>query len=179
MDEPLTVIDPDPKFRLRRKLKEINEQYKLTLIYVTYDQNEATTFAEQIVVMDKGKIGQVGAPKDLFKKLETTFAGYFTGSPAMNTFTCEVVSKDEVLFCGAKFKTSSYFRSVAQSSEVRMGIRLEFIQITLEKSENSIPAIIKMVDDCGNFKLKLAQCENFEIKVKVNRKISIKQETNH
>ena len=107
MDGPFKVIDPDLKFRLRRKLKEINEQYKLTLIYVTYDQNEATTFAEQIVVMDKGKIGQVGAPKDLFKKLETTFAGYFTGSPAMNIFTCEVVSKDEVLFCGAKFKTSS------------------------------------------------------------------------
>ena len=57
MDEPLTVIDPDLKFRLRRKLKEINEQYKLALIYVTYDQNEAITFAEQIVVMDKRKIG--------------------------------------------------------------------------------------------------------------------------
>ena len=94
MDEPLTVIDPDLKFRLRRKLKEINEQYKLTLIYVTYDQSEAITFAEQIVVMDKGKIGQVGTPKDLFKKLETTFAVYFTGSPAMNLFTCEVASED-------------------------------------------------------------------------------------
>ena len=81
MDEPLTVIDPDLKFRLRRKLKEINEQYKLTLIYVTYDQNEATTFAEKIVVMDKGKIGQVGAPKDLFKKLETMFAGTLQAHP--------------------------------------------------------------------------------------------------
>lgn len=168
MDEPLTVIDPDLKFRLRRKLKEINEQYKLTLIYVTYDQSEAITFAEQIVVMDKGKIGQVGTPKDLFKKLETTFAVYFTGSPAMNLFTCEVASEDKVLFCGAKFKTSSYFRSVAQSSEVQMGIRSDFIQVALEKSENTIPAVIKMVDDCGNFKLKLAQCENFEIKIKVN-----------
>ena len=168
MDEPLTVIDPDLKFRLRRKLKEINEQYKLTLIYVTYDQSEAITFAEQIVVMDKGKIGQVGTPKDLFKKLETTFAVYFTGSPTMNLFTCEVASEDKVLFCGAKFKTSSYFRSVAQSSEVQMGIRSDFIQVALEKSENTIPAIIKMVDDCGNFKLKLAQCENFEIKIKVN-----------
>ena len=168
MDEPLTVIDPDLKFRLRRKLKEINEQYKLTLIYVTYDQSEAITFAEQIVVMDKGKIGQVGTPKDLFKKLETTFAVYFTGSPAMNLFTCEVASEDKVLFCGAKFKTSSYFRSVAQSSEVQMGIRSDFIQVALEKSENTIPVIIKMLEDCGNFKLKLTQCENFEIKTKVN-----------
>ena len=97
-DEPLTVIDPDLKFRLRRKLKEINEKYKLTLIYVTHDQNEAMTFAEQIVVMDRGKIVQVGTPRDLFEKPETTFVGYFIGSPAMNLFSCEVASEDEVLF---------------------------------------------------------------------------------
>ena len=97
-DEPLTVIDPDLKFRLRRKLKEINEKYKLTLIYVTDDQNEAMTFAEQIVVMDRGKIVQVGTPRDLCEKPETTFVGYFIGSPAMNLFSCEVASEDEVLF---------------------------------------------------------------------------------
>ncbi len=83
MDEPLTVIDPDLKFRLRRKLKEINEKYKLTLIYVTHDQNEAMTFAEQIVVMDKGKIVQVGTPRDLFEKPETTFCG------VLYRFTCD------------------------------------------------------------------------------------------
>ena len=54
MDEPLTVIDPDLKFRLRRSLKEINEQYKTTLVYVTHDQNEAMTFADNIIVMDQG-----------------------------------------------------------------------------------------------------------------------------
>ena len=49
MDEPLTVIDPDLKFKLRRKLKEINSKYKTTLIYVTHDQNEAMTFAEKLL----------------------------------------------------------------------------------------------------------------------------------
>ena len=56
MDEPLTVIDPDLKFRLRRKLKEINAKYKTTLIYVTHDQNEAMTFADNIIVMDEGEV---------------------------------------------------------------------------------------------------------------------------
>ena len=60
MDEPLTVIDPDLKFRLRRKLKEINQKYQSTLIYVTHDQNEAMTFAENIIVMDDGEIVQSG-----------------------------------------------------------------------------------------------------------------------
>ena len=77
MDEPLTVIDPDLKFRLRRNLKEINEQYKTTLVYVTHDQNEAMTFADNIIVMDQGEIVQVGLPKDLFERPKTTFVGYF------------------------------------------------------------------------------------------------------
>ena len=86
MDEPLTVIDPDLKFRLRRNLKEINEEYKTTLVYVTHDQNEAMTFADNIIVMDQGEIVQVGLPKDLFERPKTTFVGYFIGSPAMNLF---------------------------------------------------------------------------------------------
>ncbi len=61
MDEPLTVIDPDLKFRLRRKLKEINDKYKTTLIYVTHDQNEAMTFADNIIVMDQGEVVQAGS----------------------------------------------------------------------------------------------------------------------
>ena len=56
MDEPLTVIDPDLKFRLRRNLKEINEKYKTTLVYVTHDQNEAMTFADNIIVMSEGRL---------------------------------------------------------------------------------------------------------------------------
>ena len=68
MDEPLTVIDPDLKFRLRRKLKEINQKYQSTLIYVTHDQNEAMTFAENIIVMDEGEIVQVGSPAELFDR---------------------------------------------------------------------------------------------------------------
>ncbi|MDA9121556.1 ABC transporter ATP-binding protein, partial [Candidatus Pelagibacter sp.] len=83
MDEPLTVIDPDLKFKLRRNLKEINEQYKTTLVYVTHDQNEAMTFADNIIVMSEGEVVQTGTPKELFERPKTTFVGYFIGSPAM------------------------------------------------------------------------------------------------
>ena len=62
MDEPLTVIDPQLKFEIRRKLKRINELYGLTMIYVTHDQNEAMTFADTIVVMNDGKLIQSGTP---------------------------------------------------------------------------------------------------------------------
>ena len=81
MDEPLTVIDPDLKFRLRRKLKEINQKYRSTLIYVTHDQNEAMTFAENIIVMDQINIVQAGTSSELFDRPKTTFVGYFIGAP--------------------------------------------------------------------------------------------------
>ena len=60
-DEPLTVIDPHLKWQLRRKLKQIHQELRLTLIYVTHDQVEALTFAEQVVVMTRGRAVQVGS----------------------------------------------------------------------------------------------------------------------
>ena len=91
MDEPLTVIDPQLKFEIRRKLKRINELYGLTMIYVTHDQTEAMTFADTIVVMNDGELIQSGTPQELYDRPETTYVGYFIGSPAMNFIPCTPV----------------------------------------------------------------------------------------
>jgi glycerol transport system ATP-binding protein len=89
-DEPLTVIDPHLKWHLRRKLKQIHHELKLTLIYVTHDQVEALTFAEQVVVMTRGKVVQVGTAADLFERPSHTFVGHFIGSPGMNFLPAHV-----------------------------------------------------------------------------------------
>ncbi len=83
-DEPLTVIDPHLKWQLRRKLKQIHHELKLTLIYVTHDQVEALTFADKVVVMSRGRVMQLGTPDALFEKPAHTFVGHFIGSPGMN-----------------------------------------------------------------------------------------------
>ena len=83
-DEPLTVIDPHLKWQLRRKLKQIHHELKLTLIYVTHDQVEALTFADQVVVMTRGRAVQMGSASDLFERPQHTFVGHFIGSPGMN-----------------------------------------------------------------------------------------------
>ena len=81
-DEPLTVIDPHLKWQLRRKLKQIHHELKLTLIYVTHDQVEALTFADQVVVMTRGRVGaDRHVRQDLFERPAHTFVGYFIGSP--------------------------------------------------------------------------------------------------
>jgi glycerol transport system ATP-binding protein len=74
-DEPLTVIDPHLKWLLRRKLKEIHHELKLSLIYVTHDQIEALTFADQVVVMTEGEVVQIGSAQQLFEEPAQTFVG--------------------------------------------------------------------------------------------------------
>jgi glycerol transport system ATP-binding protein len=74
-DEPLTVIDPHLKWQLRRKLKQIHHELKLTLIYVTHDQVEALTFADQVVVMTRGRAVQLGTPRCAVRKARAHLRG--------------------------------------------------------------------------------------------------------
>ena len=175
MDEPLTVIDPDLKFRLRRNLKEINEQYKTTLVYVTHDQNEAMTFADNIIVMDQGEIVQVGLPKELFEKPKTTFVGYFIGSPAMNLFNSKVSSDYSIEFNNLLINTKTNLSKIKEK-EIKFGIRSEFIKIAKDQKENLIDAKVSRVEDFGNFKLITGRVGDFEIKSKVERETSISSE---
>ena len=168
MDEPLTVIDPDLKFRLRRNLKEINEQYKTTLVYVTHDQNEAMTFADNIIVMSEGEVVQTGSPKDLFERPNTTFVGYFIGSPAMNLFESEVASETEVKIGDIKIKTNTNLSKV-KNKNIKLGIRSEFIDLADKEGNNTVKAKVQKVEDFGNFILLTATMKNFTIKSKIER----------
>src|SRR2546429_3168301 len=83
-DEPLTVIDPELQWQLRSKLKALHRRLDLTMIYVTHDQTEALTFADQVMVMLEGAVVQTGTPEELFEHPAHTFVGHFIGSPGVN-----------------------------------------------------------------------------------------------
>ena len=153
-DEPLTVIDPHLKWHLRRKLKEIHEQLKLTLIYVTHDQMEALTFAEKVVVMLEGEIVQIGTPQDLFENPEHTFVGYFIGSPGMNFLTC-TLEGNVAQVDGARIpldeKTAVLGRNVR--GKLELGIRPMYLEVSSERVENGVLAKVKAVEDQGSHKI--------------------------
>ena len=172
MDEPLTVIDPDLKFRLRRNLKEINEQYKTTLVYVTHDQNEAMTFADNIIVMSEGEVVQTGSPKELFERPNTTFVGYFIGSPAMNLFESEPSSNDSVKINNTLIKTNTNL-SKLKTKNIKLGIRSEFIKIAQNQNENLVDVNVEKVEDLGNYKFITARMGSITIKSKVTRETEI------
>lgn len=90
MDEPLSNLDAKLRAEMRIELRSIQKQLGLTVVYVTHDQVEAMTMADQIIVMNGGLIEQVGTPEDIYARPETTFTAGFIGTPPMNLFPAPV-----------------------------------------------------------------------------------------
>ena len=134
LDEPLTVIDPQMKFMLRRKLREINRQTGMTMILVTHDQSEAMSFADEIVVMKDGLLQQSGTPEELFSRPQNDFVGYFIGSPPMNMITLE---PNLGLLCTAALNLTKPLPLESNATLYQMGIRPEHI-VMAAKETNSI-----------------------------------------
>jgi glycerol transport system ATP-binding protein len=145
-DEPLTVIDPHLKWLLRRKLKQIHQELRLSLIYVTHDQTEAMTFADRIVVMTHGEIVQEAAPEELFERPAHRFVGFFIGSPGMNFIP--VQGRDgRVWLDGVPLSTRS--RATPASGTVLLGVRPEQVEARTGPGENCVPARLIDVKDLG------------------------------
>lgn len=141
-DEPLTVIDPHLKWKLRSKLKELHQRVRATMIYVTHDQTEALTFADQVVVMQDGQVVQSGTPVELFDRPQHTFVGHFIGSPGMNVLPCDV--KDGRASIGGHDVDLEGAVS-AGSGVTEIGIRPEYVTL----SESGLPATVRKVSDLG------------------------------
>jgi glycerol transport system ATP-binding protein len=154
-DEPLTVIDPHLKWKLRRKLKQIHEQFNLTMIYVTHDQLEASTFADKIAVMHAGQIVQFGTPRELFERPRHTFVGFFIGSPGMNLI--EVRAEAGGVAFGDVYLplAPGVLRRLPALSGKRLhvGIRPEFVQVAAEPREGMLIAEVEHLEDLGTYKI--------------------------
>lgn len=127
-DEPLTVIDPQLKWELRSQLKYLHKQFGFTMIYVTHDQTEALTFADEVIVLYEGEIVQVGTPEALFERPEHTFVGYFIGSPGMNIAPCELQGSKAIVE-GYEIALGSTYEKQAASSKIEVGIRPEHLSL--------------------------------------------------
>ncbi|WP_170604948.1 ABC transporter ATP-binding protein [Ruegeria arenilitoris] len=92
-DEPLSNLDAKLRIQMRAEIRELHQRLATTTIYVTHDQIEAMTMADQIVVMNSGNIEQIGAPLELYDRPANTFVAGFIGAPSMN-FLDAVVSKN-------------------------------------------------------------------------------------
>lgn len=145
-DEPLTVIDPHLKWQLRRKLKQIHHELKLTLIYVTHDQVEALTFAEQVVVMTRGRAVQVGSAADLFERPRHTFVGHFIGSPGMNFLPAQM--DEQGLKVGGMPLPLLAGRTLPLG-DIKLGVRPEYLSLVSADTTGALPMAVAQVQDVG------------------------------
>ncbi len=145
-DEPLTVIDPHLKWQLRSKLKELQQKIRRTMIYVTHDQTEALTFADQVVVMNNGEVVQTGTPVELFEKPKHTFVGHFIGSPGMNLLVAEAKA--------GKVRVQGQHVGVANGGKVtgaklQVGVRPEFVSF----AKSGLAGRVQKVADIGRVRI--------------------------
>jgi glycerol transport system ATP-binding protein len=174
-DEPLTVIDPHLKWRLRSKLKELHHRVKRTMVYVTHDQTEALTFAEQVVVMFEGQVVQSGTPVELFERPAHTFVGHFIGSPGMNLLPCEIDAAGVPRFAGHAVATASTHLQAARGKKAELGVRPEFVHF----ASQGIPVQIERTSDIGRFHIVNARCGEHLIKLLVAEGQSIPEGHGH
>ncbi len=89
-DEPLSNLDAKLRVQMRTEIKKIHQQVTTTTVYVTHDQVEAMTLADRVVIMNGGRIEQIGSPHEVYHTPKTRFVAGFIGSPTMNLLPCQL-----------------------------------------------------------------------------------------
>ncbi|SLN52004.1 sn-glycerol-3-phosphate import ATP-binding protein UgpC [Pseudoruegeria aquimaris] len=152
-DEPLSNLDAKLRTQMRAEIKRLHKRLGATSIYVTHDQVEAMTLADRIVVMNDGRIEQIGSPMDLFLNPANTFVAGFLGSPPMNMVTAKVVAGDtgpRAEFGGQSLEIADLPELRGQSGRiVTLGIRPEFVTLTTEDGAG-VAVDVDLVETLGS-----------------------------
>ncbi len=150
-DEPLTVIDPALKWELRSKLKAVHQALDLLMIYVTHDQVEAMTFADEVVVMNDGRVLQIGTPAELFERPAHAFVGYFIGSPGMNFLPATIDGASARI---GEASIALPARYPTTNGRVALGFRPDYATIgPIDGGPPGVPVTVRRIEDLGRRRL--------------------------
>jgi multiple sugar transport system ATP-binding protein len=153
-DEPLSNLDAKLRVQMRIEIKKVHQKVRTTTVYVTHDQVEAMTLADRVVVMNKGRIEQIGTPNELYHNPATRFVAGFIGSPAMNFLPCRLEEAngrlhirltDRISFPLPPMRAARY-QSVSRNDPLLLGIRPEHIAETRPHAEPGIEPFEALLD---------------------------------
>lgn len=152
-DEPLSNLDASLRVQMRLELSRLHRELGSTMIYVTHDQVEAMTMGERIVVFNKGRIEQVGAPLELYNHPVNQFVAGFLGSPKMNFIPCTIGSMDAQCLTlkfsgGVSLPLPVSVDLKAASENLTLGIRPEYLQIVAP--DQGLPATVDLFEHLGD-----------------------------
>jgi len=143
-DEPLSNLDAKLRVQMRTEIKELHLRLKTTTVYVTHDQIEAMTMADKIVVMQGGRIEQVGAPLELYDRPANVFVASFIGSPAMNMIDGRIVGGMAEV-AGARLALPASTKA-SEGQDIVFGIRPEYFR----PADQGLSGKIAVVEPTGS-----------------------------
>ena len=147
MDEPLGTLDAEHRLELRAFIRRQQLALSITAIYVTHDQEEAMSLADRIVVMDGGKIRQIGTPSEIYNHPADLFVANFVGSPGMNLLTGQIVQRENGLsFTRPDSDIHIPIHANIAPMQVIFGIRPEFIR----PANRGIPGKVTLSEYLGS-----------------------------
>ena len=158
MDEPLSHLDSDQRFKIRTRLKAFHEETRKTVIYVTHDQMEALALADRIAVMDEGRLQQIESPDRLYARPENLFVAGFVGEPPMNFIPGSLFwegpearfeSQDKSLCLGGIPGLHPSSLETGGSRRVRLGIRPEDVALIPGPGEDGFSAVVEVYESLG------------------------------
>lgn len=153
MDEPLSHLDARMRSNMRSVIKHLHDQLKLTTIYVTHDQIEAMTMADKILIMDQGRVQQIGSPDEVYYHPANQFVAGFVGTPQMNLLECAVQREASGLrvVCPEAFSVDAarYTHLVSDGMAVTFGIRPHDVEISSVPRSGFYKASVYVVEPLG------------------------------
>lgn len=156
-DEPITNVDAASKLQLKRSLKELTRSLSQTIVYVTHDQTEAMTLADQIALMEEGKIVQCAPPRELYNHPADRFGGWFLGNPGMVFFDAALTSDGSGLLRSPLFPAPVAIEGADAGAARTLGIRPEHIHVSARPLPEGVPAELarKTIQIGGQYLLSL------------------------
>ncbi|MEA5570402.1 ABC transporter ATP-binding protein [Calothrix sp. UHCC 0171] len=149
LDEPLSNLDAQLRDDTRAELKQLHQSLRNTTVYVTHDQVEAMTLADKIVVLNRGRIQQIGAPQTIYNQPANRMVATFIGNPPMNILPAKFTGDGFDVF-GQILPISSVVKDqlkLATGQQIDLGIRPE--HITISPSPSLISVEVKVVEPLG------------------------------
>jgi len=150
-DEPLSNLDAALRVQTRIEIAKLHHDMRATMIYVTHDQVEAMTLADRIVVLNAGRIEQVGTPLDLYHRPANLFVASFIGSPQMNFMECQIagIGPDEVLLSlpsGGTLAVPVAPEGVKPGEPVTLGVRPDHVRVS---PRGPLSGRVELVEELG------------------------------
>ena len=151
-DEPLSNLDAKLRIQMRTEIKELHQRLKTTTVFVTHDQIEAMTLADRIVVMQAGRIEQVGTPLELYDFPANEFVATFIGAPSMNLLP-GTLCEGKVTVGGRQFDGPQ------GAGSVKLGVRPEHLIL----SDDGLPMQVKVVEPTGSETMVFARFDGLDM----------------